>query len=47
MLKKDYEIIDELGNGAFGIAYKVKHKKSGSIYCAKVINTTRFPNKVK
>ena len=47
ILKKDYEVICELGKGQFGVAYKVCHLATSNIYCAKVVNMERFPEKVK
>ena len=36
-----YEIIQEIGRGAFSIVYKVKSKENNNIYCLKKINTKK------
>ena len=33
---KDYTLLHKVGQGSFGEVYQVKHKKSGSIYAAKI-----------
>ena len=32
----DYKLIHKVGQGSFGEVYKVKHKKSGNFYAAKI-----------
>ena len=40
-----YEIIQEIGRGAFSIVYKVKSKENNNIYCLKKINTKKTKDK--
>ncbi|EIM89803.1 kinase-like protein [Stereum hirsutum FP-91666 SS1] len=39
---KEYELIKELGRGAFGCVYQVRHGKSGRLYAAKSIRINKF-----
>ena len=41
----DFEIIKELGNGAFGYVYKSKYKYTGNIYAVKFIKQSFFKSK--
>ena len=40
-----YEIIQEIGRGAFSVVYKVKSKSDNKIYCLKKINMKKTPDK--
>ena len=40
-----YEIIHEIGRGAFSKVYKVKSKENNNIYCLKKINTKKTKDK--
>ena len=40
-----YEIIQEIGRGAFSIVYKVKSKEDNNIYCLKKINMKKTKDK--
>ena len=40
-----YEIIQEIGRGAFSVVYKVKSKKDNNIYCLKKINMKKTKDK--
>ena len=40
-----YEIIQEIGRGAFSIVYKVKSKENNNIYCLKKISTNKTKDK--
>ena len=48
---EDFEIINKLGEGSFGVAYKVRKKgtsmpmasDNGSVYVLKVIKMGRYP----
>ena len=40
-----YEIIQEIGRGAFSIVYKVRSKENNNIYCLKKINTNKTKDK--
>ena len=43
----DFEIIKELGNGAFGYVYKSKYKNTGMIYAVKYIKQSEFKKQGK
>lgn len=38
----DFEILNKLGSGSFGIVHKVKFKESGKIYVLKQVNTAKM-----
>ncbi len=40
-----YEIIQEMGRGAFSTVYKIKSKSDNNIYCLKKINIKKTPDK--
>ena len=44
-ISSKYEIIQEIGRGAFSIVYKVKSKENNNIYCLKKINTKKTKDK--
>ena len=44
-ISSKYEIIQEIGRGAFSIVYKVKSKENNNIYCLKKINTQKTKDK--
>ena len=44
-ISSKYEIIQEIGRGAFSIVYKVKSKENNNIYCLKKINTNKTKDK--
>ena len=44
-ISKKYEIIQEIGRGAFSIVYKVKSKEDNNIYCLKKINMKKTKDK--
>ena len=44
-ISSKYEIIQEVGRGAFSIVYKVKSKENNNIYCLKKINTKKTKDK--
>ena len=44
---KDYEIINKLGEGSYGVVYKVKHPSSKSFQVLKQINMSKMSSKVK
>ena len=43
----DFEIIKELGKGAFGIVYLIKRKKDNTIYALKQVKITKMEKKEK
>ena len=47
MWLQDYEIIEEIGEGAFSTVYKVKEKSSGDFYAMKKIEYGRLKQKEK
>jgi len=44
-ISSKYEIIQEIGRGAFSIVYKVKSKEDNNIYCLKKINMKKTKDK--
>jgi serine/threonine protein kinase len=40
-----YDIIQEMGRGAFSIVYKIKSKADNTIYCLKKINIKKTPDR--
>ena len=44
-ISSKYEIIQEIGRGAFSVVYKVKSKSDNKIYCLKKINMKKTPDK--
>ncbi len=38
--KTDYEVLEELGSGGFGIVYRVKHRLDGKVYAMKVVRAS-------
>ena len=44
-ISSKYEIIQEIGRGAFSIVYKVKSRENNCIYCLKKINTKKTKDK--
>ena len=44
-ISSKYEIIQEIGRGAFSVVYKVKSKENNNIYCLKKINTLKTKDK--
>ena len=44
-ISSKYEIIQEIGRGAFSIVYKVKSKEDNNIYCLKKINMKKTNDK--
>lgn len=40
-----YDIIQEMGRGAFSTVYKIKSKKDNTIYCLKKINIKKTPDR--
>ena len=44
-ISSKYEIIQEIGRGAFSIVYKVKSKENNNVYCLKKINTKKTKDK--
>ena len=44
-ISSKYEIIQEIGRGAFSIVYKVKSKSDNNIYCLKKINMKKTKDK--
>jgi len=38
----DFEILNKLGSGSFGIVYKIKFKDNGKTYVLKQINTAKM-----
>ena len=47
MSLNDFEIIKELGKGAFGIVYLIKRKKDNTIYALKQVKITKMEKKEK
>ena len=44
-ISSKYEIIQEIGRGAFSVVYKVRSKENNNIYCLKKINTKKTKDK--
>ena len=44
-ISSKFEIIQEIGKGAFSVIYKVKSKENNNIYCLKQINTKKTKDK--
>ena len=44
---KDFEILNELGRGSYGIVYKVKSKIDDKIYVIKKLSLTHMNEKVQ
>lgn len=44
-ISKKYDIIQEIGRGAFSVVYKIKSKIDNKIYCLKRINMKKTPDK--
>ena len=44
-ISSKYEIIQEIGRGAFSVVYKVKSKENNNIYCLKRINMKKTQDK--
>ena len=40
-----YDIIQEMGRGAFSIVYKIKSKTDNTFYCLKKINIKKTPDR--
>ena len=40
-----YEIIQEMGRGAFSTVYKIRSKSDNNIYCLKKINIQKTPDR--
>ena len=45
--KKGYDIMEKIGEGAFGKVYKAKSTKDGVITAVKVMDTTKMPPKIR
>ena len=39
---KDFDTLQKLGQGSFGVVYKVRRKKDGNIYVLKIIDLSRM-----
>ena len=44
-ITSEFEILQEMGRGAFSTVYKIKSKKNDQIYCLKKLNIKKTPNK--
>ena len=42
MSLNDFEILNKLGSGSFGVVYKIRYKENGKIYVLKQINTSKM-----
>lgn len=42
---EEYDVLDVVGNGMFGIIKKVKHKKTGDILARKELNFEKMTEK--
>ena len=40
--KKQFEILDFIGEGTFGQVYKARHKKTNKIYSVKIIKSEKI-----
>ena len=38
----EFEVMNKLGSGSFGVVYKVRYKKDNKIYVLKVIDTSKM-----
>lgn len=44
---KDYELLGEIGRGAFGVVYKVRNRRDNEIYVLKQVGIEKFDNNFK
>ena len=44
---KDFDTLQKLGQGSFGVVYKVRRKKDGNIYVLKIIDLSRMGHRQK
>ena len=44
-ITSEFEILQEMGRGAFSTVYKIKSKKNDQIYCLKKLNIKKTHNK--
>mgnify|MGYP001013430673 CR=1 FL=1 len=38
----DYRILEKIGQGEYGVVYKVRHKQTDEVYALKKINITNL-----
>jgi len=44
---KDYELLDEIGHGAFGVVHKVRHRQDNLIYVLKQVDISSLDARSK
>ena len=40
--ESDFEKLQKLGQGSFGVVYTVRHKSSGKLYVMKIVDTRKM-----
>ena len=46
-LPANYEVVEEIGKGAFGMAFKIRDRATKMLYCAKLIDLKRSTQEQK